>query len=96
MSRPTHNRRGKDNGREDLAIQPAYLTWQGLSAYSSCSKRWLQSYVPTSLRFRINGKVLVRASDFDAWMERHRQGQDLDRVMAEVLGEREPLKSRSR
>jgi len=85
VSEQLNKRTGNGNRREDLAILPAYLTWQGLAAYSSCSKRWLQSNVPRSLRFRVNGKVLIRAQDFDAWIERYRQGQDLDRMLAEVL-----------
>jgi len=71
--------------------RPGYLTWQGLAAYSSCSKRWLQSHVPHSLRFKVNGKVLIKAQDFDGWMERHRL--DLHQLADEILGERE---SRSR
>jgi len=69
-------------------VAPGYLTWKGLARYSSCSKRWLQTHVPHSLRFRVDGKgkVLILIRDFDAWMERHRGGQDLDRVLGEVLG----------
>ncbi len=52
--------------------------------------------MPPSLRFKLDGKVLIKIQDFDLWMERHRQGQDIDRLLSEVLGEREPLKSRSR
>ncbi len=69
--------------------KPGYLTWRALAAYSSCSKRWLQSHVPHSLRFRVGGKVLIKAQDFDGWMERHRLGQDLHRLADEILGERE-------
>ncbi len=67
-------------------MTPAYLTWERLASYSSCSKRWLQAHVPHSLRFRVDGKVLIRVCDFDAWIEEYREGQDLDRVLAEVLG----------
>ncbi len=69
--------------------KPGYLTWQGLAQYSSCSKRWLHSHVPHSLRFKVEGKVLIRATDFDAWLDRHRLGQDLQRLTDEILGERE-------
>ncbi len=73
---------------KDLAKErPGYLTWQGLAQYSSCSKRWLQSHVPHSLRFRVGGKVLIKAQDFDGWMERHRL--DLHQLADEILGERE-------
>ncbi len=78
------------------SIRPGFVTWAGLSAYSSCSKRWLQSHVPSSLRFKLDGKVLIKIQDFDLWMERHRQGQDIDRLLTEVLSERELIKSRGR
>ena len=75
----------KRQRREPPDSLPAYLGWQDLSDYASCSKRWLQNHLPISLRFRLNGKVLVRVSEFDSWIERYREGQDLDRVLAEVL-----------
>ena len=85
MSEKLNNRTVNSNEHGDLGIRPAYLTWQGLAAYSSCSKRWLQAHVPRSLRFRINGKVLIRTLDFDSWIERYREGRDLDRMLAEIL-----------
>ncbi len=77
--------RKKRKRREPPDSLPSYLGWQALADYASCSKRWLQEHLPISLRFRLNGKVLVRVSEFDLWLERHREGQDLDRVLAEVL-----------
>ncbi len=77
--------RKKRKRREPPDSLPAYLGWQALADYASCSKRWLQDHLPLSLRFRLNGKVLVRVSEFDAWIERYREGQNLDRVLAEVL-----------
>ncbi len=75
----------KRNRREQPEFLPSYLGWQALGDYSSCSKRWLQAHVPHSLRFRLDGKVLVRVNEFDRWMERHRETRDLDRMLAEVL-----------
>jgi len=82
--------------KRDTGIAPAYLTWEGLADYSSCSKRWLQSHVPHSLRFKVDGKLLVRVKDFDAWIEQYREGQDLDRMLEEVLGGSQTLKSSAR
>ncbi len=82
---PQDGKGARRKGGEAVSVHPVYLTWQGLAAYSSCSKRWLQAHVPQSLRFRVDGKVLIRIRDFDAWIERYRQGQDLDRVMTEVM-----------
>ena len=76
------------------SVSPGYLTWEGLASYSSCSKRWLQHRMPSSLRFRVGGKVLIKVEDFDRWMERHRQGQDLDQMLGELLGSTKGGKSR--
>jgi hypothetical protein len=78
-----------------------YLSLRALAVYSGCSVRWLRdrradphhplpSYHP-------EGKVLVRRSDFDAWMARYRQvGRPaVQRVVDEVLA-RLPVASRPR
>ncbi len=83
--RTDQRKKRKRNRREPPEFLPAYLGWQALGDYSSCSKRWLQAHVPHSLRFRLDGKVLVRVNEFDLWMERHRESHDLDRMLAEVL-----------
>ncbi len=81
MSRFEHKREAV----EPSAVRPTYLDWRGLSIYASCSKRWLQAHVPPSLRFRVDGKVLIRLQEFDSWIERFREGQDVDRVLTEVM-----------
>lgn len=70
-----------------------YLSLRALASYSSCSVRWLRAqlgdpHTPLPC-FRLpGGKILVRRSDFDGWMARHRQvgHPDVERVVAEVLG----------
>ncbi len=84
--RAPHNGKGEQRKDGDVVgVHPAYLTWQGLAAYSSCSKRWLQDHVPRSLRFRLDGKVLVKVEEFDQWIQQYRQGADLNRMLTEVL-----------
>ena len=43
-------------------------------------------------RRAVSGKILVRRSDFDRWMETYRHTPDLDRLVDEVVAEfvREP------
>ena len=40
---------------------------------------------PTTLT--VTGKILIRRSEFDAWMERFRYTPDLDRIVDEVVAE---------
>ena len=38
-------------------------------------------------RRTVSGKILVRRSDFDAWMQQYRYTPDLDRLVDEVVSE---------
>ncbi len=68
------------------------LTIKQLVAYSALSERTLRDYINAPLRalpcYRIGVKVLVRRSEFDAWMLQHRQvgPAGLDRVVDSVIG----------
>jgi hypothetical protein len=58
------------------ALDP-FLSLKALAAYSSLSVRTLRTYldlVPEEALpcYRLPGKVLVRRSEFDAWLERYR------------------------
>jgi excisionase family DNA binding protein len=55
------------------------LEWMDLKAvrrYASVSERTLRSWIHTGTdplpAYRVGGKLLVRRSEFDRWMERHR------------------------
>lgn len=55
-----------------------YLTLSSLRGYAGCSVRWLRDRLRDPHHplpcFRLpGGKVLVRRSDFDAWMARYRR-----------------------
>jgi len=68
------------------------LTIKQLVAYNALSERTLRDYIKAPLRalpcYRIGVKVLVRRSEFDAWMLQHRQvgPAELDRVVNSVIG----------
>jgi hypothetical protein len=71
------------------ALDP-YLSLRALATYSSSSVRWLRGRLVDPHQplpcFRLpGGKILVRRSEFDAWIARHRQ-MDVPRVVATVLG----------
>ncbi|MCZ6484420.1 MAG: helix-turn-helix domain-containing protein [Acidobacteria bacterium] len=69
-----------------------YLSLKALSAYSGMSVRSLRKVLADSAHplpyYRVGGKTLVRRSEFDSWMARHRrEGSDLDRLTSKVLEE---------
>jgi excisionase family DNA binding protein len=53
-----------------------YLSLRGLAGYSSLSRRTLQALVNDASdpipSYRVGGKILVRKSEFDAWLSRRR------------------------
>jgi hypothetical protein len=70
-----------------------YLTMKQLIAYSTMSDRWLRDAMSQALdplpSYRAGRKVLVKRSEFDAWMQRRRtQGvaESQDDVVRELLG----------
>jgi hypothetical protein len=76
-----------------------WLPLRALATYSGLSVRTLRDYINTPLlalpSYRIGGKVLVRRSEFDAWMNQYRQvgSAGLDQVVDSVIG---PSKVRRR
>ncbi len=57
------------------ALDP-YLSMRALAAYSALSRRTLQTLVNDPMdpipSYRVGRKILVRPSEFDAWMARRR------------------------
>src|SRR3989442_3053482 len=68
-----------------------YLTLRALSGYAGLSIRKLRQYLadPTHAlpSYRPGGKVLVRRSEFDAWIAAFRQSgrADLDQIVSDAL-----------
>ena len=73
------------------ALEAGYLSMRTLSAYSGLSVRTLRGYLSDPARplphYRIGGKVLVRRSDYDAWVSVFRVAGSagLGRVVDEVM-----------
>jgi excisionase family DNA binding protein len=59
-----------------------YLTLRALASYSGLSRRTLQRHLADLTEpiphFKLGGKILVRRSEFDRWMERHRASETAD------------------
>ena len=68
-----------------------FLSLRALAAYSSLGARKLRDYLTDPLHplpcYRVGGKILIRRSEFDAWIARYRQlGRlDVDRLVADAL-----------
>src|SRR5262245_5211914 len=70
-----------------------FLSLRALGAYASLGVRKLRDFLVLPLHplphYRVGGKVLVRRSEFDAWIVAYRRigRADVDRVVSEVLGD---------
>jgi hypothetical protein len=68
-----------------------FLSLRALAAYSGLGARKLRDYLTDPLHplpcYRVGGKILVRRSEFDAWIARYRQlgRPDVDRLVADAL-----------
>jgi len=76
-------------------VSIGYFDLKALSAYSSCSVRWLRDQLVDPVHplphYRIGGKLLVKRDEFDSWMAAHRVAcpsdqlnQIVERVVAQL------------
>jgi len=78
---------------EARVILDPYLSLVGLAGYSGLSVRKLRTHLADVAHplpcYRVGGKILVRRSEFDAWIATYRQrGRvDVDRLVNEVVSE---------
>ena len=78
-----------------MAIRPesdGYLSLKALAVYSGVSVRTLRNYLTRHTGalcyYRMDRKILVKRSDFDAWMLRYRvePSEELDRLADALIG----------
>ena len=68
-----------------------FLTLKALAKYSGISVRKLREYLDDPfhplLHYRVGGKILVRRSEFDAWMAHYRRAlsPDVTEIVNDVL-----------
>ena len=68
-----------------------FLSLKALAGYSGLGVRTLRGYLRDITHplpcYRVGGKILVRRSEFDTWIARHRQVGcgDVDRLVADAL-----------
>jgi excisionase family DNA binding protein len=71
-----------------MKLDSAYLDLKAAAVYCSLSVRTLRAkiHAPGGPPFyRLSRKILLRRSDLDAWLERHKV--DLEEIAAQVLKE---------
>lgn len=78
-----------DDQVETMALKDQYFDLRGLAAYSSLAVGTLRSYITTGQLscFKLKGKILVKRSEFDTWLEGYRlnKKQDLNNIVNEVV-----------
>jgi len=73
-------------------LEDRYFDLKGLAQYSSLSVRTLRDYLydtddPLPF-FRIKNKILIRKSEFDTWIEKHRSDLSrVDTIVDEILND---------
>lgn len=78
-------------GDSTATCDDGYLPLKPLSAYAGMSVRTLRGYLAHASRplphYRVGGKILVKRSEFDAWMGAFRVNQvdNLDALVNDVL-----------
>jgi hypothetical protein len=71
-----------------------WLGLRDLTAYAAVSERTLRSWLHRAVNplpaVQVAGKILVRRSQFDAWLEQHRiqamAAVDVDGIVKELMG----------
>jgi excisionase family DNA binding protein len=78
--------------RLGISLDP-FLSLKALASYSGLSVRKLREYLDDPRhplpQYRVGGKILVRRSEFDAWIAAYRRAGDADvnRIVATVMAE---------
>ena len=78
-----------------VGLDREWLGLRELASYASVSERtlrsWLHRPVDSLPAVQVGGKILVRRSQFDAWLEQHPVHKirpvDVDGIVEELVGE---------
>jgi hypothetical protein len=99
----TRHRQGRAASRSDgrgrargsptavSGLPDSYLPLKALARYAGLSVRSLRGYLAHPARplphYRMAGKILVKRSEFDVWMNafRHEQPSRVDAIVADVI-----------
>jgi excisionase family DNA binding protein len=72
-----------------ISLKDQYFDLKGLSVYSALGVSTLRDYIRAGKlpAYKVRGKVLIRKSEFDRWMEAHRVSREMDisRIASEAV-----------
>jgi len=71
-----------------IALKDQYFDLPGLSVYSNLGVSTLRNHIRRGLpSFKVGGKILVRKSEFDQWIEQFRlhKNKDISRIVDEAV-----------
>jgi len=72
-----------------ITLKDQYFDLKGLSAYSAVSVGSLRNYLKSGGLpfFKLRGKLLIKRSEFDTWLERYRvnKRQNIDSLVNDVM-----------
>ncbi len=73
-----------------ISLQDGYFDLKGLAGYSTLGVSTLRDYIRSGKlpAYKVKGKVLVKKSEFEKWMDRHRMDKkkDINGIVDEVVG----------
>jgi hypothetical protein len=80
-----------------ISLRDQFFDLRGLSVYSALAVGTLRDHIKSENlpAFKIKGKLLIRRSEFDSWIEKFRlnKTQNLDTLADDVLESLKGLKS---
>ncbi|MBW1916291.1 MAG: helix-turn-helix domain-containing protein [Deltaproteobacteria bacterium] len=81
----------KDITEQAITLSDGYMDLKGLSAYAAMSVGSLRDYIRSDALpcFKIKGKLLIKRSEFDQWIEKYRihRSQDINRLVDRVMND---------
>ena len=73
------------------ALKTQFLDLRGLAEHSSLGVSTLREYIRTGSLpgYKIKGKIIIRVSEFNEWLERFRinKSQDINAIVDDVMDE---------
>lgn len=77
-----------DIAEQTISLKDKFFDLRGLSVYSSLGVSTLRDHIKRGMPcFKIGGKILIKLSEFDKWLERYRLNaeQDLDAMVDGIM-----------
>jgi excisionase family DNA binding protein len=79
-----------------IGLKDQYFDLEGLSTYSALKVPTLREYIKKKKLpcFKIKGKILIRKSEFDSWLEKFRVKDRIDDIVNDVMSDLKRGKSK--